>query len=477
MADVTPYFEHGTNLRDREAFTSVVNTNLGMTKRYFSSIECEIYFGDVLMDDMVSFDFSLQQAFLPIFGFNSFVANARVMGRKEISGTFAINFTEAGYINKVLNTIADSSYKTDMDNMSTICDEKSTPQFNKQFDILLGYGYYKVDGYETFNNTHQQLVGVEIVGVQTAVDVSGNPIMEVYQFVAKDLLNDNRSKDKKVTQLPAFKKFNDTDSPNSSDNGTRGGVSSADTHINQQPTGNKVLDQSFPNNGSPTPDKYGHNSGVAANSNNRQVVTVTEPGGVQTTVAGENVYTPKSNLGTFAGYGDSISSHRAGAMQPWNNDERQQSFATRDLHSIYKLCHRSDDSKLQQFRTYRSTHPETILYIADVDMSSSKLTISLTTESITAVNTFALEISEARIEFNDDRIINVPVLPLSIKRTSQNQVQLIYDFTKQYNNVYQRLWYHYTMTKQTTPYVCKLSFNVNSKQLKFNVTENLSIKK
>lgn len=188
---VASYFTHGVSLADRNLFTSTVKTQYG-TKRYFSSIESEIYFGDKLMEDILDFSFSLEEAFMPIYGFNSFVANAQIRGRKVIQGTFAINFTEAGYVNKVLKGIKESSYKTDFDMIAVICNEQSAPQFNKIFDIMLGYGYYNVNGKETYNSTYQELKGVQITGVQQALDISGNPIMEVYQFVAKDLVHKNR---------------------------------------------------------------------------------------------------------------------------------------------------------------------------------------------------------------------------------------------------------------------------------------------
>ena len=187
-----PYYVHGTSLEDREFFTSVVKTTGGTLKRYFSSIETEFYFGEKEMEDIVDFRFSLQEQTMPIYGFNSFVANAEVLGRKVIQGSFAINFTEAGYMNKVLDSISDSDYEISFSTLKKFCNAKSAPQFPKLFDITIGYGYYNKGENGTYNNTHQILKGVRITGMETGLDVSGNPIMEVYSFTAMDLYNPNR---------------------------------------------------------------------------------------------------------------------------------------------------------------------------------------------------------------------------------------------------------------------------------------------
>ena len=44
------YYTYGTNLRNKEFFTSTVNTD-GKIKRYFSNIDADIYFGDKKMED------------------------------------------------------------------------------------------------------------------------------------------------------------------------------------------------------------------------------------------------------------------------------------------------------------------------------------------------------------------------------------------------------------------------------------------
>ena len=88
---MSSYYTYEGNLRDRNKFTSTVNTTFG-TKRYFSQLDTEVYFGSEQIDEMVAFDFTISEPKLPIYGFNSFYANRIVSGRRQIQGTFAIKF-------------------------------------------------------------------------------------------------------------------------------------------------------------------------------------------------------------------------------------------------------------------------------------------------------------------------------------------------------------------------------------------------
>lgn len=112
-----PYYIHGSNaLRERELMTSVVERPTG-TKRYFSTIEAEIYFGGKFMDDIVQLDFSIEERKIPIYGYNSFYANRIIPGRKLLQGTFVINFTKGGSLYNLLGSMDDSIYKSDFDKL------------------------------------------------------------------------------------------------------------------------------------------------------------------------------------------------------------------------------------------------------------------------------------------------------------------------------------------------------------------------
>ena len=68
------YFTYDSNLRDRNKYTSTVETTFG-TKRYFSSLDTEVYFGQTQIDEMVAIDFTIAEPKLPIYGDNSFYPN------------------------------------------------------------------------------------------------------------------------------------------------------------------------------------------------------------------------------------------------------------------------------------------------------------------------------------------------------------------------------------------------------------------
>jgi hypothetical protein len=185
----TPYYTHGSSLKDREYFTSTVKTPRGL-KRYFSTIDAEVYFGETYIDDIARLDFQVEEIKMPIYGYNSYTADRIIAGKKVIQGTFAVNFTSAGHITNVVNSISDSLYSSELEKTIVNDDAKNTPIWSKGFDILIGYGYYKHpdEKNKSYNATVQCLTGVYINGVQQLVDASGDPIMEVYSFVAKDLI-------------------------------------------------------------------------------------------------------------------------------------------------------------------------------------------------------------------------------------------------------------------------------------------------
>lgn len=187
---VKPYYTHGKALREREFFTSTVQRPTGL-KRYFSTIDAEIYFGEEYMDDIVRLDYSIEERKLPIYGFNSFYPSKIVVGQKIIQGTFAVNFTKTGHVTNIIKKISKSVYAADIEELSYInCSEKNKPLWDKSFDMLIGYGYYKhpIEKTQTYNATCKCLIGCILTGMQEVLDTSGEPVMEVYSFIAKDLV-------------------------------------------------------------------------------------------------------------------------------------------------------------------------------------------------------------------------------------------------------------------------------------------------
>ena len=186
MAKQKPYFTYGVHASDRDLITSTTQYS-GQLKRYFSSLDAEIFISGERILDIVRLDFSYEEKKLPFYGFNSFWPSRIFTGQKIIQGTFAINFTEPGYIAKLLQRIKASEMQGDTEIVGQSCSLENSPLFAKSFDILVGYGGWTVDGQESFRNTHQELQGVYINGYQQILDISGEPVMEVYSFIAKNL--------------------------------------------------------------------------------------------------------------------------------------------------------------------------------------------------------------------------------------------------------------------------------------------------
>lgn len=183
-----PYFTHGVNLAasDRDLVTSTTMYS-GQLKRYFSSLDAEVFIGGERILDIVRLDFSYEEKKMPFYGFNSFWPSRIFVGQKIIQGTFAINFTEPGYIAKLLQKIEGSAAQDSASLIGQTCSLENAPLFGKAFDILVGYGGFNVENEASFRNTHQILEGVMVNGYSQILDTSGEPVMEVYSFIAKNL--------------------------------------------------------------------------------------------------------------------------------------------------------------------------------------------------------------------------------------------------------------------------------------------------
>ena len=193
-----PYFTYGVQASDRDLITSTT-TYAGKHKRYFSSLDAEIYIGDERVEDIVRIDFTYEEKKLPIYGFNSFLPSKILVGQKIIQGTFVINFTEVGYLVKLLDKVKESEIANKYDKIGISCDPWNNALFKKCFDIVIGYGGYKIDKENSYNSTFQILQGVYINGYQQILDTSGEPIKEVYSFIARNLAYKSTDSDGSIT--------------------------------------------------------------------------------------------------------------------------------------------------------------------------------------------------------------------------------------------------------------------------------------
>ena len=201
-----PYYTYQGNLRDRNKLTSTVKNDYSTVPvRYFSSLDTEVYIGSTRIYEIAAIDFTIAEPKLPIYGYNSFYANRIVSGRRTVQGTFAINFTGTNVLLNILREAEDSVMASEYDKIVYRCEgEDSTGLgignsdiFNKSFDLTISYDYGYV-GTSSYNGCYQTLVGVQIVEYRQALDTEGNPILDMYSFIAKDIRYNTQSPEQRL---------------------------------------------------------------------------------------------------------------------------------------------------------------------------------------------------------------------------------------------------------------------------------------
>lgn len=162
---------------------TVINQN-NQQVRYFSGIDAEIYFGDVYVDETVAINFTVQQQVLPLYGYNSYIYDDISLGSRLVQGQFTINFTEAGYMYKVLDTLV--AINNNNSGVRTTYINKHAPLWDKKFDIYMSYGDARQNP-RIAKSTILVLKQVSLVSSSQDFDYTGKPIYETYTFVARDI--------------------------------------------------------------------------------------------------------------------------------------------------------------------------------------------------------------------------------------------------------------------------------------------------
>lgn len=177
--------------------------DLAAAKRYYSSIDVELYIGNTYVDDAVTLQFSVQQNVGGMTGYNSYTVDEFVLGSRSIQGVFEVNFTSPNYLNKVLKVIADSknkgyelsTYKVTRDDRDaakitettadaiTVTSDKRSPIWKPSFtlDIMMGQ---KTKGLEP---VHLIITEVQITALNMGMAPEGTAMTERYAFVGKDI--------------------------------------------------------------------------------------------------------------------------------------------------------------------------------------------------------------------------------------------------------------------------------------------------
>lgn len=179
-------------LGDRTLFSHSVDG-----KRYYSSLDAEIYFGETYIDNVVQISWGIEQATMPLFGYNSYTFDDIAIGARQISGSFVINFTKSGFMYDVLRNVQAVNRSTlnvpeklnDSSNLNWTShfDKEHKASWDRSFNIRVGYGDYNKEGKDT---SMIVLYCVQITGCQQVIGVDGAPIAEAYTFIARDVRYD-----------------------------------------------------------------------------------------------------------------------------------------------------------------------------------------------------------------------------------------------------------------------------------------------
>ena len=180
-------------LRHRPHISNTSNSRGEGYVQYYSSLDADILFGGIFIDEVVNISWQVQQNAMPIFGYNSYTFDDIAVGSRLVKGSFTINFTEANYLTRVLQTMTTISrkmYGEDVPATSsfTATDKKirNTPIWDKGFDIVVGYGEKKNRGASEYDQV-VMLDCCQLTGVTQQLDYNGEPILESYSFVARDM--------------------------------------------------------------------------------------------------------------------------------------------------------------------------------------------------------------------------------------------------------------------------------------------------
>lgn len=181
-------------------------------KRYYSSMDAEIYFGNEYVEDIYDISWSIQQNNVPLFGYNSYTYDEVARGNRLIRGQFMINFTSPNYLFSILKA-ANKANTTMVTNIASYnvpalsADKK--PEFRMNSFGTKERGHHNAMWPETFDidiifgeksgagdPVHIILLGVVIGSAQISLNAGpnsltpspgGSSIYEIYSFMAQDI--------------------------------------------------------------------------------------------------------------------------------------------------------------------------------------------------------------------------------------------------------------------------------------------------
>lgn len=173
-------------------------TTIANGTRYYSSVDAELFFGDIYIGEITDIVWQVSQNTLPLYGYNSYCFDDVALGTRIIQGQFSINFTEANYLERLQKDsafakIARRQYGIDFVQESVYSDYRrrlNLPKWDAGFDIVVGFGYHQTKIGKIKNNdtsSYTVLDCCQITGSSIRLNYEGRPVEEVYSFIARDV--------------------------------------------------------------------------------------------------------------------------------------------------------------------------------------------------------------------------------------------------------------------------------------------------
>lgn len=199
------------------------------TFSYFSGSQVVIFAGDIFIDEAVFLSYNLRQNKKPVYGYASAYWDAIATGTVLVEGSLAINYVDNKYLPLILydnarrrhvlepripqptsnldhlsylanlagynllNRSGREAFQGAVDTLKQLYWEKTNTSQNTMprtdqmppVDIYITYGSQK----SSWGSTVKKLEQATFVGESQTIELGGQPILEVYNFIARRILN------------------------------------------------------------------------------------------------------------------------------------------------------------------------------------------------------------------------------------------------------------------------------------------------
>ena len=196
---------------------------------YFTGSQAEIYFDDVLIDELTSLYFVEVTNKKPVFGYASPTYSRVACGNRFVQGSFTLNYVDEAYLKVVAQEMLDKKNNSqarlsrpklrerlgltgrgDFFRQQALnqirglgnlefrklasefrADEASEPILAKRFDSFPPFTIFTLFGDATSTyatHTAGRLVGVTLTSHERVVQAAGQVVQEKYEFIAKEIL-------------------------------------------------------------------------------------------------------------------------------------------------------------------------------------------------------------------------------------------------------------------------------------------------